>query len=420
MSSLPRSIALVLVAALVLLSGTPLPNAATAAEPDLGISSVAAATPADGGGWWVLERSLQDRGGVLHRYTADWKPTGETHELRLATTDDGVMSFSPTDIIRADDDTWWVIDDGGRVHEFSADFTHTGVSRGLRPPNSEYNASSAYGIRGTTGGDHWVAANRDFWRADEEWEPVDSSVTALRSGSGGYPVAVEYGSPTSLWVLEGYLGSGVSMYPLMDGGERIDTDESGSSRTATALVGYELEIPDTPVDIVDAGRHWWIVDADGQVHRYDRYWRYTGTSHSVGSGDAVSSYPSDVVSPLVLLVPILGLVWLVPGAITVIGLWWRRSEAIRTNRLGGGAGALLFVYGVVLQPHALRPIVFANVHLPLVIVGAALVLPVLHVSRTASNEGWYRAKPLVIAYAPVILGALAMVGPATRPMFAPY
>jgi hypothetical protein len=410
---------------IAVLSVVLVPVGTATAGSGLGISSVAAVTPAEDGDWWVLERSLQNSGGILYRYTGDWKPTGETHRLRLPNPGDSYHSFSPTDLVPAAGGGWWVVDDDGRVHRFSAEFTYAGESHALRPPASEYNASSAYGLRSARTGGWWVAANRDFWRTDEAWRPANATVGSLRSESGGYPVAVEYGSPTSLWVLEGYLGQGVSLYPLTEDGSEFSPAVTGpgrgsSGKTATVVVGYELEIADTPVDLVKDGSHWWVVDADGQVHRYDRYWRYTGTSHPVGSGDAVSSYPSDVVSPGLLLVPLLGGIWLIPGLVVVVGLRWRRDETDRVDRIQAGAGALLFLYGVVLPPHLVRFVVFANVYLPLVVTGAALLLPTLHVARTTSNTTWRQAKPLVIAYIPVIAGGLAMALPAVRPLIAPY
>lgn len=403
--------------------------AAAAAGPDLGFSSVAAVAPAKAGGWWVLERSLQSQGGAVYRYTDAWVPTGEVHPLRIRPRADGTRSFSPTDLVTADGGGWWVLGEDGRVHRFASDFTDTGESHPLPRPNSPYNASEAFGIQRSGDGGWWVAANRDFWRTDEAWAPVDGTPVDVQSRSGGYAVAAGYGQPSGLWVLEGYLGTGVSLYPLADDGARIDPDAietyradgGGSSRQATPLVGYELQVADVPVDVARSGGGWWVVDADGQVHRFDRYWRYTGVTHAVGSGEAVGSYPSDVVSVGGAVVPVVvGASWLGPVLVVFVGLWWRREPRAWREDALAGAGALAFVYGVVMDPHLARPVVFSHALLPLVVTLLSFGLPAVHVYHHATAGRRARVKPLVLAYAPVIVGVLAMVRPAVRPLLPPF
>lgn len=416
--------------ALLLSAGLAASPAAAASDHDLGISSVAAVAPAEGGDWWVLERDLDGGGGIVYRYTADWEPAGETYRLRLPPAEAGrYRSFSPTDLARARGGGWWVVGAEGRVYRFAADFTFAGESYGLPRPDSEYNATSAYGVQRARGGGWWVAANRNLWRADERWVPVEGTPDSVGVRRGGYAVAAGYGGPTRLWVLGGYLGSGVAMFRLADDGSRIDpsavktpTSYVGAPPTyAVAEVSYELQMADVPVDFARSGGHWWVADADGQVHQYDRYWRYTGRTHAVGSGDAVGSYPSDVVSFGVVLVPIVsGLGWLAPGAVVLLGLWWRRGGVDRIGLVWRAAGALWFVYGVVLSPHFARPLVFANGYLPFVVTVAALALPALDVYRAVSDGDGPRAKPLVVAYAPVVLGALSTWTAAVRPLTPPY
>lgn len=414
---------------------SPVSGAATTTDVDMGISAVAAATPAEDGGWWVLERSLRDDGGVLFRYSEDWRRMGDVRQLRLGNGSDRQRSFSPTDLAPARGGGWWVLDDYGRAHRFSADFQYTGESHRLLRPRSNpwsesgpvYNATSASGLLETRSGGWWLAASGHFWRANASWGPAEDAVVTILDGASGKPVAVADGAGPSIWVLRGSLGKSVDRLRLSaDGASVRDVDRAEEGflplpKRAVAQVTYTLDAPDTPVDVVRSGEHWWIVDADGEVHQHDRYWRYTGVTRSVGSSGAGTSYPADVVSPAIILVPLIeGLVFVAPAAVIVAGLAWRRAGADMRLRLAGGAGALLFVYGVVASPQFVRPIAFLNVYLPLVVAGLAVALPAGHVWHVRSRREWARAKPLVVAYAPVILSALSMLGPALRPLIAPY
>jgi hypothetical protein len=98
-----------------------------------------------------------------------------------------------------------------------------------------------------------------------------------------------------------------------------------------------------------------VVEADGQVYRFDRYWRYTRVTHPVGSGSAVESYPSDLVGPGILLFPFLEAAWWVfPALVTGVGavVHYRRSR--RPTALLGGGLAVAFLYGVAVRQHAAR------------------------------------------------------------------
>jgi branched-subunit amino acid transport protein len=158
-----------------------------------------------------------------------------------------------------------------------------------------------------------------------------------------------------------------------------------------------------------------VVEADGQVHRFDRYWRYTRVTHPVGSGSAVESYPSDLVGPGILLVPFLEAAWWVfPALVTGVGavVHYRRSR--RPTALLGGGLAVAFLYGVAVRQHAARPLAFAAPLVPLALALTALLLPACHVARTRSRLDL--AVPLLVTYAPTLLSAVMLLGPALRPL----
>lgn len=426
------SVALVAALALAAVAGSLLAPTSAAdpagSPPDLGLSSVAAAAPAPGGGWWVLERSLRGGGGAVYRYTDDWTATGEVHRLRLQPHPDGTTWFSPTDLAAAEGGGWWVLGEDGGVYRFDDAFVHNGAGVALPRPGSTYNASSGYGLERSRAGGWWLAADRDLWRVTDEWTVPSGTVANVQSARGGFPVAVAEDAD-GLWVLEGYLGTGVSLYATTGDGARFDPSTLMTPRSYTSsrrpnaapVASYGLQIVDTPVDVTRSGGDWWLVDADGQVHRFDRYWRYTGVTIGVGSGEARAGYPSDVVSPGVVLVPVvLGAGYLAPAVVTLMGLWWRRDPVEWRVDAAAGLGALAFLYGVVLGPHLVRPAVFAHPLLPLVVTLLAVVGPGVHLVHEATRGRTERVKPLVIAYAPVVVAVLAMLRPAIRPLLAPF
>ena len=384
----------------------------------LGYSAVAAVTPADDGGWWVLERSLQSQEGVVHHYSDSWKRTGERHRIRTA----GKYGGSPTDVAPANGGGWWAFGAGGSVYRFSENWTYTGDSRVLSHPYYDGNLSGGAGLTRTTDGGWWVAGDRDLFRYTGNWTFANSSVKVVTGVSSGYPVAVGYGFEGSLWVLEGYTGTGVSRYPLTEDGSRI---APGSTRTVDADAGRLLlgqhsggfgihSVVDTPVDIARAGDGWWVVDADGQVHRFDRYWRYTGVTHPVGSDDAEGTYPADFVSPLILFVPLVtGVIWLLPAMTIGAGVLWHGGANGRNSLFAGATGAAAFVYGVAWRPFLVRPVVFVEPHLPLVVSFATLILAVAHLyAFTTTDE---RIAPVALTYLPALLAAAWMLPEAARP-----
>lgn len=404
----------VLLVGLLLSMGVP---AVVSGGDELGFSSVAAVEPAADGGWWVLERSLQGHGGIVYRYNDSWGRTDERYRIELGAE----HTSSPTDFARAEDGGWWIAGREGRVYRFASNWTATDESYVLEHPNYEWNLTSVFGLTSAEGGGWWVAGGHDLFRYTDDWTFDDSGIAGAVTAGSGYPFASAHGFGNSLWVLDGGTGTGLSGYPLDEGGGRIDPDSTSPAGNdangppmASPAAGYSVpDIVDIPVDVVRADGGWWVVDGDGQIHRFDRYWRYTGISRPVGSGDAVGSYPSDVVSPLVVLVPLVGgLIWLFPGLLVAVGTAWEFRTESRNSALVGGIGVAAAVYGVAWEPFTLRPAVFAELRLPLVVALATLLLPAYHVYRRfAAGE---RIASLVVMYVPAVLAGWWMLGPALR------
>jgi len=389
-----------------------------------GITATAAVVPAEDGGVWVLERSLQGGGGTLFHYDDDWERTP-----RSQTIDRRVVE-SPTDIVRADDDGWWVLGTDARVYRYRANWTYTGEAHNLTLPYSEYPASRAFGLTRVSDGGWWVAADRDFLRYESNWTPTAGGVDTLWSesmdgiwtGRPGYPVAVGYDSPTQLWVLKGYTGQSVARYALTDDGRRIDpmTVRNASAygtRLQHALPTDQYPIHravTSPVDAVRADDGWWILDADGAVHHVDEHWRYTGETHDVGSGDVEGAYPPDLIGLGVLLGPLVSwLGWITPGVL--ISLSFVLDDRFRSDLTLPLAlcYSLATVYGVVLDPYTLRPFVFAHSLGPLAFVIFTLTVPAAHF-RLLGIE--HRVRYVLVGYAPSVLAGFGLFGLAVRPV----
>lgn len=418
MSTERRALLIVVLTPVVLVAG-PAGTVGTAGHGEsLGLSQVSAVAPADDG-WWVLERSLRGGGGVVYRYTAGWEPTGKHHRLSL----DRRRGFSPVDLARTRDGGWWVLGSDGRVYRFAADWTATGESHAVPEPYFEGNVTSGFGLARSRGGGWWVAAGRELFRTTEEWTVPDGSINTIGSRTTGYPVAAAYGPGGGLWVLEGFTGRGVVRLPLTADGDAVSSaatrtafGDAGPSEVAVPDREYPVaEVVDVPVDVARVGDRYWVVDGNGQVHQFDRYWRYTGVTRAVGSGETLGYYPPDAISPLVVLVPLLRALPFVPGLLVLVGSVFQTVRTPDPSVAVGGAAGLVFVYGVVSWPHAVRPAVFLSVHLPLVVTIAALVGPPVHLYRLAGDGRRFRSLlPLAVAYLVVVAAAVTMLGPAVR------
>lgn len=317
------------------------------------------------GTWWVLERSLTDEAaGAVYAHDTQWRPTGERHGITLP-AEESDRAVVPVDLAEHPNGTWYVLGENGRVYVFDASWTYTGRSFAL-PREQHWRVSRSDALEWTESG-WWVDAYGELVLYDPEFERVLARYDPyddLELGEAYYNDY--YGRMTvgNVLVLDGTDDELVFHTSLADHhyvfrGGGIDGLASPAPN-ATVSPGYNPSNVDDFERGPDGARY--IVTSDGTLYEYTESWLYTGTDRRIGSGFADRGLPPHIVSPAIVLVPIVrGALRLVPVvyvALVLGGLRWTDTDA-ESHYLAAAASGTV-AYAVFYEPWPLRPLLFVS------------------------------------------------------------
>lgn len=352
------------------------------------------------GHWWVLEHTLSSpRAGAVYQHGPDWAPTDRRHGITLpAIGHNGTVR--PMDIHLRMDGQWFVLGENSVVYVFDRDWTDTG-RRVVLPRESGWPNRTAHSFDRTPHG-WWVDAYGRLTLYDENFTTVRASYDGYDDLELGRAHYNEYYGHMTVGDVETILAGedlvlGTSLADRLYRFEGID--EGGLASTTPNDRFTPDSAPPYVADLVagDDGRHY-VLRRDGTLSEYTEDWLSTGTARTVGSGEAVDRYPSDVVT----IAPLVGLLVdagarVLPAAYLLVALAvLRRKEMVSDAVYAGALGSGVLAYGLFSAPHPLRPLLLSN---QLVLVGGLAVIGAglgYHVAR--EREDWLA---LLVAYVPV-------------------
>lgn len=307
-------------------------------------SAVRALERAPDGTWWVLEDHVNGGDPVVYQYSADLRPTGRAATLPTP-PGERRMRFQPMDIAPAMNGDWLVLSENGTVFRYHANWTYAGDATQIPRGEEWIHRRQGYEFeRSPTG--WWVDYGDRLSHYSSDFSTIQSSYV---------------GRTRPVWRLSG-----------------LDVDSDGTvflkgrpDRTVTMFRPVDNRLPEQPSITFDAAAGpkqavdleraadgtGYLLSSDGMIHVYTAGWRYTGRTYRVGSGDALGYWPADMISPLILLVPLFEFVnWGYPLLIPLLGFGWAaRRESGTDSTFDVGICFLIVVsYAFLYPPYAVR------------------------------------------------------------------
>lgn len=361
---------------------------------EYGFQTLVAVERAPDGDWVVVERPLQREEGraVVYEHDGRWRSTGTHHALN---TTSKVREWRVVDVHPTGDGGWYVLTSDGLVHRYTGEWEPTGTAINLTRRSDLGHPADARALDRGPDGDWWILAGGRVIR----YGPAFDRVQATTDGVGGGTLHVDRNG--DLWTVTP--GVPVARYAPRSDGEGLAVGDGYRPAFHPGSPPHAVDVVTTP----DGG--FWVATADGTVQRYTVHGVHTGDTHEVGSGQAVASYPSDVINILgVLVVAFVRLfVWLLPLLIAlaagVVALVRKQSPAACGLAV---TSSVVLSYGFLYQPYPLRDLVP-----PVAFVGFVVGVPALSVAVPVALSH-YRGVRLPYALAihlPPLFAAGAMV-----------
>lgn len=315
--------------------------------------------------WMILETPLESGNPTVFEYTGSWIPTGNSYTITAAAVDRN-GTILPMDVSQQPNGNWYVLDRNNTIYVFDEHWEYTGRTIRL-PRHSGWTLSRKSSAFERTTDGWWVDAYGRLTLYDENFDRIVASYDGYqdlelgREYYNSYYGMMTVGDITSIQVdKSGTIWLRASLGDKTYKFSGVDND--GLDSTAPDAVFTLRKNPRYANDIDASGSTRYVLRGNGNLYTYSQDWIYTGTVRKVGSSYTSDRYPPDVVSPAILIIPLLSLTSrLIPIVVIVLMLWIgnRRTEDSQDLYVPAVISACI-TYTFFYPPYPLRPFLFVH------------------------------------------------------------